>query len=188
MSKKNNQESGKKNNGRRPRPMSLSTRQKLDLAQRIGGKVFNVFQEQKVIVSEDDIDFIMDVASELVKAGARCDLKEDGIESFKKEAQAILQAKGVEDMLASSTKKNFETACQKIDEAFYQVNMMEVQLAKAENREISLTYLKRMAKRITIAHFKNIKDIDLADLKVEVIKRGKKKDEYALRITAKAIG
>lgn len=83
--------------------------------------------------------------------------------------------------------KKVDEALKKINEVFHQYNMLELELAKAEGREISFNDVKAMVERIVKAYMKKIVGLDATDFKVE-LKEEEVTGDIDLNVTFKGFG
>lgn len=59
-------------------------------------------------------------------------------------------------------------AVEKVDRLFHALSKAELCLAKFEGREVSISYIRRLAKRVAFSVFRNVDGIDLKSIESDV--------------------
>ena len=148
----------------------------IEMAQNICFAAMKEMSEDRVIAVED-VDHVLIMAKSLIglcinKAKRLND--EEPSEHVQREAEPTGKVKA-----EGKVSKEVEKSVEAVQHMFNAYAMIEVYLAKQENREVNDTHLAKMARRITRACFKGVKGIEAAKITAEIYKD---KDSFTVEI------
>lgn len=147
------------------------SKQTLALAAKIAASVFETISKEKNVDLDTAFDSI-DASREMVD------------DYMKKAARKFKLHQSAADGQVKTYNEQISNACKRVDAAFHSASMAEVALAKMEGREVSTAYLRRIAKRITVAAMKDVPGVDVSSITVNVKRR--KNGSYIANVTISA--
>lgn len=141
----------------------------LAIAAKIAASVFDTLAKADIAMNVDQAQEAIEAAHEIID-----DYMKKAFNKFGGQSSECQNTR-------ESNNEEISKACEKIDAIFHRVSMAELALAKAEDREVSEKYLKRMAVRITRSVMKGIKGVDVSDITSDIKRR--KDGTYLVSIT-----